>query len=138
MQSYIHDGYTEDGYIAESKRLYSDLRFRYRPLLVAERTACMALIEKKEPRAQDGVRADVMKRQLVSWDLKHDGQAVPIETQHILRLQPSLFLALWYIITGIAASDDDGGQQAGDAASGASELEAALAGLTKPEADAKN
>jgi hypothetical protein len=106
--SYIHDGYTQEGYIADVPRLHGALRFAYRPSLVEERSQLADLAARVRSQAYDRYLATFIADKLVSWDLQDcNGADVPIAAESILRLQPELFGKLHGVVLGRQASDLD-------------------------------
>ena len=106
--SYIHDGYTQDGYIAAVPRLHGALRFAYRPTLVEERSQLVDVASRLRAQLYDRHLAAFVADKLISWDLSDgSGVDVPVAAESILRLQPELFAKLHRIVLGRAASDVD-------------------------------
>ena len=103
----IEDGYTEAGYIKESKGLYPELRFAYRPMLHAERDAIASQIGTKTPEQVSAIFVAAARHRIISWTAKHNGQPVEINDENIRRLRPSLFDRLYNVIAGAQASDPD-------------------------------
>jgi hypothetical protein len=142
MLGYVpHDGYTERGYIAESKRLHPALRFEFRPVLNADRaTYIQAMEELKAPQLKQA-EAALLARHLVSWNLGDPaGKPVAISEATLVRLKPRLFNRLFQVVMGEEVGDDD--PQAPAATHGVDLLEAIRQGSTpgqvRAEADAKN
>lgn len=138
MLSYINDGYTADGYIEEIPRLHQALRFTYRPVLPADRGIYMAEIEKATPRGKEEFRAEIIRRHVPSWDMKNGDEAVPLHKAAILHVHPALFTRLYLIVMGYDAPDAQPDATKLDTLDVAAQLDAALAGTTPVEADAKN
>lgn len=138
MNTYIEDGYTANGFITEVPRLHSSLTFKYRPVMIGPRGVYLAKIEAATPQGKEEFRAEIIKRHVVQWDLKHKGEPVLIETAPILHLQPQLFMRLYYILMGLDATDAQESDATAKTLDAGAELDAALAGVTPAEADAKN
>lgn len=137
MLGLIEDGYTEDGYIAEEPRLHPALRFRYRPMLSAERAQAMREMERavKSPNAKQSeiVSARLMASRIEEWDLQNSqGETVPITEEILLKVKPHLSNRLYAIvILGTSPSDED--------PEAISEKKPELAeGETREDADLKN
>lgn len=131
------DGYTEEGYIAEIPRLHPSLRFRFRPMLPAERAQAMremdAAVKSANAKMSEIVSARLMAKRILEWDLKNSqGEVVPISEEIFLKMRPVLSNKLYAItITGLMASDED--------PDAAAEKKPELAeGETRGEADLKN
>jgi hypothetical protein len=108
MLNYIPDGYDEPGYIKENPGLHGEFRFRFRPMLVQERTINFNAADKLPPEQQDLHTAKCVRARLISWEHKdQDGNAVPISETTILRLKPALFHRLSSIVYGMSAGDPD-------------------------------
>lgn len=107
MSGYIPDGYTRRGFLRGIPRLYEDLRFTYRPILLAERSELNSKLALADPKQIEKLAAEAAARHLVSWDLAHDGSVLSITAATLLRLQPSLFDRLYSVLHGRAASDED-------------------------------
>ncbi len=103
----IEDGYTEAGYIKKAEGLYPELRFRYRPMLHAERDAIASQIGTKPAEQFTAILVAAAKHRIVSWDAMHMGAPLEITDENIRRLRPSLFDRLYNIISGQQASDPD-------------------------------
>lgn len=144
--SYIHDGYTEAGYIEAEPNLYPACRFVFRPMLQQNRAVIFDRITKSDPRKQEMLAAQAIVAQVSVWDIKMaksmtDGEllTVPLTPASVLRLKPSLANRLYRIVTGLAAYDDD--PEATDAerdARAAEDEAAALAGKGPEETTVKN
>jgi hypothetical protein len=139
--SYIDDGYTVDGYLAAAYRLFPAIRFTYRPVMVGPRAViARKMAEENDAAKAQAIAAEVLKKHVQKWDLKRrNGELVPLETSHILRMQPSLFNLLFRVVMGELACDEDP-----EAAQGAGAdvtdraLAAALEGCSPEEYDSKN
>lgn len=129
---YIHDGYTVPGYIQGVPRLYPSLRFEYRPMLTQARTVVYRKIQTlNDPNKEEEIAAKAIKAQVANWDLKDEKEVgVPLEIEHILRVQPTLFRRIFEIVAGSAAPDQLPFTEDVAVGTKASEaqLEAALAG----------
>ena len=108
MLSYIPDGYDELGYIRPVPRIHLGLRFRFRPLLVEERSRLVEAAGKMRGDAYDRKCAAELAGKLLEWDLR-DGadEAVPLTPANLLRLKPQLFQRLFAIVLGSEAGDLD-------------------------------
>lgn len=144
MLSYIPDGYTESAYIRAVPRLYNELRFEFRPLLVDQRNIIADAAQKAPPDKADRILAAAVAKRLVSWSLvDSQGNGVPIGEANVLRLKPALFSRVYFIVAGTDASDDDPTwTDAKKSAESSAILEAAIEGRpvgdVKEEADLKN
>lgn len=140
---YIHDGYTIDGYIAASRGLCPDLRFRYRPVLSQDRAVIQAEIEKADPRKQESLAAQVIANRVESWDLQKpkalnstETESIPLECSEILRIAPAVATTIYNILMGRSVCDEDPRVYEEDRNEATEqELQAAIEGTT-PEAHA--
>jgi hypothetical protein len=106
--SFIADGYTQPGYIQPAANLHEALRFRFRPVLSAQRSALIEAAERSQAGEFDQRARELLAEQLVEWDLVDPaGQPVEIAREAVDRLQPELFLKLYRIVLGYSASDVD-------------------------------
>lgn len=138
--NYIHDGYTEQGYIAEVERLHKSLAFEFRPLKYDEREAVMQKVRSESPAAQTITLAGIIARQVKSWDaVDENGQPLDVRSiPQIRRLKPPVFAALYDIIACYRPSDPLPEERATPDAL-EEELNTQLFGIEgKSEADAKN
>jgi hypothetical protein len=110
--SYIPDGFTASAYIAEYPGLYSACRFKFRPMLHAERSKVF-----------DAGRIDnfnsakatylALEKHVVEWDVRsidakgEPGEVLPIKALCIARLAPNLIERLFAIVAGVSAADED-------------------------------
>ena len=106
--NYIPDGYDEPGYIKENPGLHGELRFRFRPMLRADRIVIVTAAANLPPEKRGANAAKAIKARLILWDLKDkDGKPQEITEENILRLKPALFDRLEDIVYGYSASDPD-------------------------------
>lgn len=103
------DGYTIDGYLAEVPRLHRAVRFKFRPMLVRDRTIYYRKVEGLKPEDQDRYRARLLREYLKEWDFKApDGTTtLPLTADNFLRVGPELFLKLFLVISGVVPFDPD-------------------------------
>ena len=145
MPAYLPEGFTENGYIAAADRAFEAVRFKFRPMSLAQRFACEESFRVKKGDDQARITFTVLEKQLVSWDVKAPGNAepLPITKDNLARITPSLALRLYNIVAGYSASDLD----PADASPGGGDESDALfesmfsgksVGDAKAEADAKN
>lgn len=103
---YIPDGYTRKGFIRGVSRLFPDVKFIYRPILLAERAELNAKLALADAKQVEKLAADAVAKHVVSWDMQHEDNTLPIDAATILRLEPSLFDRLYSIIHGRQAGDE--------------------------------
>lgn len=103
----IRDGYTRPGFIAARQYLSPAVRFKYRPMLVAERDAINSAVNKMTAEQSAATSAQAMAARIVEWDVRDGANPAPISAANILRLEPGLFNTLYLIIAGAIASDPD-------------------------------
>lgn len=104
----INDGYTENGYIAEHKRLYPAVRFTFRPMLIAELVEYGRAVDKLKGMEVRRYVAQLLKDKISSWDLVDaKGESVPVNVANFLKLKASLFDKLFGIVSVQIPSDDD-------------------------------
>lgn len=104
----IGDGYTQNAYIAPAPRHHPALRFRFRPLMVEERSRLLS--ENSKLPAKDATRntARVVAARLESWDATDKkGDSIAVSADSLLRLRPALYDRLLAIVYGIDGSDED-------------------------------
>lgn len=138
MRSYIADGYTESGYIAEKPGIHEAVRFKYRRMLHG---ALARVRDKMSQSNLDGAKAvyPELTEHVKDWDVKEydkeDKEVGTLErsTKNFARLAPQLVEKLFNIVAGYQASDlersDDKPQR--------DEIDELLEAST-PETDAKN
>lgn len=110
MRSYIADGYTESGYIAEKPGIYEAVHFKYRRMLHG---ALARVRDKMNQGNLDGAKAvyPELAEHLKEWDVKEydkDGKEVgtlKLGVKEVARLAPQLVEKLFNIIAGYQASD---------------------------------
>jgi hypothetical protein len=103
-----NDGYTEPGYLAAVPGKYSEMRFTFRPLLAEEKRIMAEQVERMKPAQEVQKVAGILMTNVKMWDLKDGkGEVVPISLDTVRRLKPSVFWALWGIVSGSDASDID-------------------------------
>ena len=142
--NFIADGYTQPGYIQPVDRLHDALRFRFRPVLSAQRSALIESAEGATASAFDRQARELLTEKLVEWDLVDPaGQSVSISREAVDRIQPELFLKLYRIVLGYTPSDIDPlwpseqqEQQAADVR--AAETRGKTVGEVREERDEKN
>jgi hypothetical protein len=103
--SFLPDGYTRHGNINRVTGDHGPLGFEYRPLLYEERMALAKARMDKPAKEVCAITRAMLVKQLVSWDLSHKGNALPIEDKVLRRLAPNLFDKLDSILCGYAVSD---------------------------------
>lgn len=115
-RAFIPDGYTEDGYIAESVNIHEAVRFKYRPVLPEAVRALMHNFFDKTAKIQGNIVDETLKRQLVEWDLcDHGGNPLPISIDVLQHIKKPLKDRLFNIVTCYEGSDSDD-QQSGTGA----------------------
>ena len=123
MPSFIPpgDGYTKDGYIAQSnifdgsERLHDDLEFKYRPASRLDVVALEAQMEialrNRKIDAECLVKAEKLACQfvadrLLSWSLRDPGgHVVPVSAANVGCVNPALFERLYGIIQDKTPND---------------------------------
>lgn len=140
----IRDGYTRDCFIKAMPGLHPSVRFKYRPMLMQNRSTITHEMSKAYA-ADHAARADEISAKaiagyVVSWDIADvdqnghaTGGLLPITTPNILRLQPRLQARIFEIISGQSAGDHPAEDAAGPEATSGHSLDDALCGKS-PEA----
>ena len=120
MPSYIPDGWTKTGYIAQGpvspagEVAYDALEFTYRPSTRLENIKVDAEINIASRNSEDpesNVKAEMIAcefiaKRIVSWDLKSVGvHEVPVSGAAMGRMHPDLFSRLYKIVRGKEFSD---------------------------------
>lgn len=109
---YIHDGYTQQGYIAPVAGMHSGLRFVFRPMSGAERRRALANVERENERTRDNRTAVVVAEKIVSWELTRPGpdrqpEPAPISSDSVLHLHADVMEKLIAVVFGMRANDPD-------------------------------
>lgn len=99
-RSIIHDGFTEKGTINEVPRLHGPLTFSWRPMTCEQRAEYAEAAGRCSGGKWKRLQAEVMSRQVVSWDLRIDDGPVSISPANLLRLKPRLFDRMFLIVLG--------------------------------------
>jgi hypothetical protein len=106
--TFIADGYTQPGYIQPVDRLHDAMRFRFRPVLIEERSRLSDLATTVSSAGYLRQMAALLAEKLVTWDVTdHLGNEVEVSAANLLRLQPELLLKLERIVLGVLPSDVD-------------------------------
>jgi hypothetical protein len=137
MRSYIADGYTESGYIAEKPGIYEAVRFKYRRML---HPSLAKVRDKMNLGSYEGAKAiypEIASR-VTEWDIKEydkDGKEVgtlKVGVNEIAHLATQLVEKLFNIIAGYLPNDtEDAGKS-----DSKDEIDALVESTT--ETDAKN
>ena len=108
MGAYIPDGQTAKGYVPEERNgasvLWEPCRFAYRPATAPEvealgMSASAIQVEQR--------RVKFLADHVVSWDLRYNGDVLPVSSDVLSRLQHGFRTTLLNIITGQWHSDPD-------------------------------
>ena len=106
--SFIADGYTQPGFIRPVDRLHDALRFRFRAVLSAQRSALVQTAERVTASEFDRQARELLVQNVLEWNLADTaGQPMAVNREAIDRLQPELFLKLYRIVFGYDASEVD-------------------------------
>ncbi len=111
--AFISDGYTRDGFIAETE-FHPDVHFTYRPSTGTERTVVSGLIRIEHAKGTEKglaqtekLAADLLVSHLVAWDIVDDkGDEVELNAANALLVEPHTFNRLYSIIMGESVSDE--------------------------------
>jgi hypothetical protein len=129
---YIDDGYTWRGYVAGVPRLHPPLRFTFRQCTAQDAAVISGKINRAEDADTEKIASAVIRRQVIEWDLKRKTdkgmEPVPLEVDHINRVQSSLKNTLFKIVMGVFPSDPDPDFPEDDPTDYSASLEAALTG----------
>lgn len=106
----IYDGYNQEGYILAEPRMHEELRFTYRPVLIAERDKFLA--EARDPAAPPGtfskLSAALVATKIKKWSLVDDqDRPQSISKETMLTITPTLFTKICDVVLGFTASDED-------------------------------
>ncbi len=106
-QNIIRDGYTRKAYIEPVERLHEELRFDYRPMLGEEVETIEQAVGNAESKAKGNLIAcHSLAKQIQSWsEVDEIGEAVPVSAENVRRLQPTLRIVLYLIVSGARATD---------------------------------
>lgn len=110
MRSFIADGYTESGYIAEKPGIYEAVRFKYRRMLHG---ALARVRDRMNQGSLDGAKAvyPELAEHVKEWDVKEYDKdekevgTLKIGVKEVARLAPQLVEKLFNIVAGYQASD---------------------------------
>ena len=104
-----NDGYTVQAYIAPIDGIFDcPVRFEFRPMLVEQASELHAAREKLRGSDADRKAAQVIVKQILSWDVKGpDGEPWELSASGLLRLEPTLFYRILSIVNGNYPSDQD-------------------------------
>ena len=106
--AFLADTCTLEGYLARSPGLHPALRFRYRPATISERLVLDASGSGDEAQNPAQLAAALLARKLVSWQAPDDPSPPPaISPAGVLSLQSELFMKLYRVVLGQAASEID-------------------------------
>jgi len=109
--SYIPDGYTEDVYFAEFRRVHGEFRATYRPLSINQHSAVNRDLEQAGDNweRRNWVAARWIAKQVVSWNLtKPNGTAVDhTNVDEVMHMRPAIFTRLWNVINNTDGGDLD-------------------------------
>ena len=145
--AYINDGYVQSAYLQGIPRLFPDVRFDYRQALTQARSVIKRQMDlaENDPRKLETIGAEAIKSHVIKWDItkwdeaKKEDVAVTIEVSEILHLQPILMRAIFRIIMGELAPDEDPKLTAAERdITAAEDYQRALRGEPAEVADAKN
>lgn len=108
------DGYTLDAYIGAVPMLNNEVRFKFRPTDILERSIYLAFREKHAEKAITEKFSQVIAAKIESWSLvRREGETVvPMEItpDRIKRLRPPLWMRLINIVIwGVDGGDIDPG-----------------------------
>jgi hypothetical protein len=106
------DGYTEEGYIKAEPFIHGELRFRFRPRLVEEKSQ---ILDQADAAGRNGESdkfdqrvAKMLSLAVAEWSLKDSkGGTVAISARTILQLKPRLNYKLYQIVMGMIPTDID-------------------------------
>lgn len=106
------DGYTLPCYVKASPRLHNEVRFRFRPVDIVERSVLMAFKDRNYEKAIAEKFCEILAAKIVEWSLRmrlNDTVVpAPIDPKFIRRLQPSLWIRLVNIVIwGVDGGDLD-------------------------------
>ncbi len=106
-QAYIEDGYTEEGYMKELPHVHQACKFKYRPLLPATvRTTMHKWSEITGEEKTERINNTLVDH-LVSWDLTHNKNILPIKAETFMRLRQPFVDRLFNIVTSSDLSDEE-------------------------------
>jgi hypothetical protein len=138
--AFINDGYIKRGFIKAVPGLYPSVSFEFRPTTAAQ--AEIIFGQSRRETNDDRVttfHSNVIKKHLVSWDVKdYKGNLVPIETDKIRSLHPSIFQKVFSIIVGSTATEDAAQDTVESRSDADMDYEAILNGMSKEAAEVKN
>jgi hypothetical protein len=106
------DGYTLSAYIRENPRIHNEVRFKFRPVDVIERSVLIAFKDRNYEKTITEKFCEVLAARITEWSVHSQsaGAPVPMEisTATVRRLRPSLWIRLVNIVIwGIDGGDVD-------------------------------
>lgn len=102
----LDDGYTLDGYIKADPGIHGEHRFKYRPVLHADRYVYTDEFARKTPREAARLMYAILAKHIKSWDVKlPNGDAAPLNVDTMRLVVPNLIERFYAIVVGRVASD---------------------------------
>jgi hypothetical protein len=107
--NYIPDGYTQSAYFREVPGIHTDVRVRFRPLLITQQAQIDREIKEADFEKRQWIAARWITQQVVNWDIeKKPGEIVShSDINEVLRLRPLLFNRIWDAINSQDGGDVD-------------------------------
>ena len=100
------DGYTLDGYIKADPGIHGEHRFKYRPILHADRYVYTDEFGKKTPREAARLMYAILAKHIKSWDVKlPGGDTAPLNVETMRLVVPNLIERFYAIVAGRVPSD---------------------------------
>ena len=106
-RAYIEDGYTEEGFIKEVPGIHEAVRFKFRPVLASKQRETLDRWHEIKSEVKSERINNLIKEQLVEWDLTFNKKLLPIETKILERLKQPVVDRIFNIITSTDKSDED-------------------------------
>ena len=109
-QNIIRDGFTQDGFIAESEGLHGELRFKFRPMLPEEYELLELFRQSNpgDPRRVGAKEREEIASRLKAWsEVDNTNTSVPINADVLKMLRPELWYKLLAVVIGQRRTDDD-------------------------------
>ncbi len=104
-KAYITDGYTEKAFIKGIPGMYENVHFEYRTMLsdkIRAVTHSWALLSAAEQTRRIN---SVILKQVISWDIEHEGEVLPVEQKVLSRLRHNLMDRIFNIVAQFEAGD---------------------------------
>lgn len=102
VSAFLDDGYSEDGVIPEVKGLHPEVRFRFRPALLADKQRYWKGFADASPDEQAKRTATLIASHVEGWNLT---EGRPVVAQ-VLKMRPAIIDGIVVRILGYSPADE--------------------------------